>query len=144
MLANTGFACASLFIGSMASKTSVATFSGGLFMLGFLAFGGVFLSLKNIPSMLAWMPYLTPSKFAYDGLVKNELVNVTFSIGTGTVIPGIGELKANVRGDQILDRMGFDISRYTPISVDIGALFVVPLGYLFCTWLVVKFRHTKY
>ena len=144
VLANTGFACASLFIGSMASKTSVATFSGGLFMLGFLAFGGVFLSLKNIPSMLAWMPYLTPSKFAYDGLVKNELVNVTFSIGTGTVIPGIGELKANVRGDQILDRMGFDISRYTPISVDIGALFVVPLGYLFCTWLVVKFRHTKY
>jgi ABC-type multidrug transport system ATPase subunit/ABC-type multidrug transport system permease subunit len=141
VLANTGFACASYFIGSITSTTSVATFSGGLFMLIFLAFGGVFLSLKSLPLTMAWMPYLTPSKFAYDGLIKNELVNVTFSIGTGTIIPFIGELKANVRGDQILDKMGFSISRYQPISIDIISLLVIPLLYIILTWFIVKWCH---
>ena len=37
-------------------------------------------SLKSIPDMLAWVPYVTPSKFAYDGLIKNELCNGTWSL----------------------------------------------------------------
>ena len=143
VLANTSFASASLCIGALSSKTSVATFSGGLFMLLFLAFGGVFLSLKSLPESLAWMPYLTPSRFAYDGLVKNELVNVTFQIGTGTVVPGLGEITTNIRGDQILEKLGFEVSRFQPIGVDVMALFIVPLLYLAVTWCIVKLSHIE-
>merc|ERR1712127_992500 len=110
-------------------------------MLVFLAFGGVFLSLKSIPNMLAWAPYVTPSKFAYGGLIKNELCNVTFTIGTGTMIPGLGELKANLRGDQVLNKMGFNVNRWSTVDSDVSALVVVPFCYLMLTWCVVKWTH---
>ena len=142
VLANTAFAAASLCIGAVSSKTSVATFSGGLFMLMFLAFSGVFLSLKSLPDTLAWMPYLTPSKFAYDGLIKNELVNVTFTIATGQKFFG-QEMKADINGEVILGKMGFDVSRYEPISVDVVSLLMVPMMYLCITWLSVKWYHIE-
>ncbi len=141
VLANTSFACASMCLGACASSTPSATFAGGLFMLLFLAFGGVFLSLRTLPPALAWMPYLTPSRFAYDGLVKNELVNATFAVSSGSSIPGLGELTVHVGGEQVLHQMGFSKTVDEPFAVDVVALLCVPLGYLVVGWCVVLFQH---
>ena len=56
-------------------------------------------------------------------------------------IPGLGELKANLRGDQVLNKMGFNVNRWSTVDSDVSALVVVPFCYLMLTWCVVKWTH---
>lgn len=139
ILGNLAFACASLLIGAVASRASVATFLGGLFMLAFLAFAGLFLSLKSIHVALSWLPYITPSRFAYDGLIKNELVGANFTVSSGESIPGLGEISADVSGSLVLGQLGFPIDE--PMWKDLMALIFVPVLYLTLASLVVWRYH---
>lgn len=52
-------------------------------------------------------------------------------------------MKADINGEVILGKMGFDVSRYEPISVDVVSLLMVPMMYLCITWLSVKWYHIE-
>ena len=66
-------------------------------------------SLKSIPDMLAWAPYVTPSKFAYDGLIKNELCNGTL------VFPKCTEMKEKKKKEE--ERFFFSVSALQSFSL---------------------------
>lgn len=138
IMGNVGFTSASMFMSAASPSMPIATFSGALFMLLFLAFGGIFLSIDSLPIYFKWMPYLTPSHFAYDGLVRNELTGQEFKVSSGSKVPGLGEVGALIPGKTILQQMGFGAAN---LAVDVAGLFLVPMLYCLLAWAFLQRNH---
>lgn len=84
------------------------------------------------------MPYLTPSHFAYDGLVRNELTGQEFKVSSGSKVPGLGEVGALIPGKTILQQMGFGAAN---LAVDVAGLFLVPMLYCLLAWAFLQRNH---
>ena len=81
ILASVSFGTIALFIGAVSTSLDVANFIGGLSILTYLAFAGVFLNLNEISKWVAWMQYLTPARFSFDAMITNELDGAHFKGG---------------------------------------------------------------
>ena len=138
VLGNVGFTSASMFMSAASPSMPIATFVGALFMLLFLAFGGIFLSIDSLPKLFKWMPYITPSHFAYDGMIRNELLGQAFKISSGAKVAGLGEVGALIPGKTIIAQMGFSTQT---VLVDVIGLLLIPVLYLFLGWAFMQKGH---
>ena len=105
ILASVSFGAIALFIGAVSTSLDVANFIGGLSILTYLAFAGVFLNLNEISKWVAWMQYLTPARFSFDAMITNELDGAHFKGGRG------GERERGREGETTRQRPGWRVER---------------------------------
>lgn len=60
-------------IGTMCKNQFYAITAGVMIMMPLMTFGGQGVNLRTIPAYSSWFQYLTPLRYGYNILIRNEL-----------------------------------------------------------------------
>ena len=68
--------CASAFgyfLSSVIEVAETAVMVGPIVMLPLILFGGFFSNLESIPDWIEWLQYLSPIRYGFEAIVRNEI-----------------------------------------------------------------------
>lgn len=107
-----------------------------LLLLPMMMFSGLFVSLKSVPAWIRWLQWLSPIKYGFTALFRNEIEGVTINCK-----PEVDNVLCFPRtGDQIMAAYGIlDQGGVLPNTLAIGGWWIawVLLGYI-TYWIGVK------
>jgi ABC-type multidrug transport system permease subunit len=108
-----------IFFASVFSSLQVALAVTPMALLPLMIFSGLFVNNDTIPPYFDWIKYLSPIKYGFEGLVKNEFKGWS-AVGAGGRV---------VTGDQAIANFGFADDGLT-VSICALILFGMYLGLL--------------
>ena len=85
-------------------------------------FGGFYINIESLPDWLRWVQYLSLMRFAFEGLIVNELADATFTCDD--VAPGKVCIET---GREQLDRLSFTNSVADVLIMMLGFMCVCHL-----------------
>lgn len=105
IMANCGSALG-IFFASIFSDLTVALAVTPMVLLPLMIFSGLFVNNESIPVYFDWIKYLSPIKYGFEALVKNELNGW---VSSQTIINPINnqEIEVKLTGDEVLKDLGF-------------------------------------
>jgi len=77
LISNCGVALG-IFIASVIPDLQVALLVAPLVLLPVMLFGGLFVNNSGIPAYFDWIKYISPVKYGFEALAKNEFYGLTF------------------------------------------------------------------
>ncbi|KAJ3070649.1 ATP-binding cassette sub- G member 1 [Podochytrium sp. JEL0797] len=96
--------CAGFSLGialaSMFESVESALGAAPMILMPLMLFSGLFINNGSIPAYFDWIKYISPFKYAYEGLMKNEYAGLTIACRSANPIPIDGQL--------CLDDLGFN------------------------------------
>ena len=68
-----------MILAALFEDLSVAILLGGAFVLFNIGFGGFLLNLNTLPSVVRWIQWLCPMKYALEAVTVNEVDHLTIA-----------------------------------------------------------------
>eukprot|EP01121_Diplochlamys_sp_Union-15-3_P009968 TRINITY_DN274_c0_g1_i2.p1 TRINITY_DN274_c0_g1~~TRINITY_DN274_c0_g1_i2.p1 ORF type:complete len:571 (+),score=60.37 TRINITY_DN274_c0_g1_i2:290-2002(+) len=113
-----------LVIATVSPNQVVATIIAPILLVLLLLFGGFYVNAENIPVYYKWIYYISPFRYGYEILMKNEFTGLKFTCKPDEEINGRCPIPT---GEDVLQRMGM-------LSADIWT----HLAILACTILLLR------
>ena len=101
-----------------------------LILLPLLLFSGLFASSEALPSYLSWIQYISPIKYAYNGMVQNEF--------NGRQIPNCDTAVENCTPERAYTQLG--LSTGLGIIPDIVFMIVIYVVLIVGAFIVLWFK----
>jgi len=117
-----------------------------VFILPLMIFSGYFANADSLPVFLGWIKWLSPVKYTFVGLVKNEFKDLSFYCTNGqySTSPTGDQTCPYTHGEQVITVLGFD--NQLTIAENIIILCCLYVGFLgfayFAIWRQLKKRRT--
>lgn len=102
-----------LLIGSMFSNQQTASALAPLIFVPFTMVGGLFKNMAQLPDWIVWLQYISPIKYGFIALTRNELEN----------------------RDSPMDQLGLDMDLWPALGTLLGISLVIRIISLFFLWL---------
>ncbi|KAJ3146015.1 ATP-binding cassette sub- G member 1 [Geranomyces variabilis] len=132
----TGFSLG-ISLASVFPSLPVALAVTPVLLLPLMLFAGLFVNSDAIPAYFDWIKYISPMKWGFEGMVKNEYNGLTIDNGDGTFTPGPAVIK----------QLGFDDGLnvwFTALMQIVFVLGLISIAYLALYSIVNKHeRRTK-
>jgi len=123
-----------IFVASFFSDIAVALAVVPMLLMPLMIFSGFFVNAQTSPAFLNWIKWISPMKYAFVSLIKNEFegLDITCSSSqyTSVTINGTQHLVCPLQhGEQVISVLGFD--NQGSIGVNLGVLacmYIILLG----------------
>ncbi|KAG2442858.1 hypothetical protein HXX76_002937 [Chlamydomonas incerta] len=133
LMDNSG-AALGIFVSCLFNDLSVALSVMPMFLLPLMVFSGFFVNSDTIPPYFTWIQYISPMRYGYIALVKNEFTGLQINCTPDESCP------PGYDGDMVLANMGF--SDKGSIGQNLGILFAMVWALLLLSyvalWLAVR------
>jgi ATP-binding cassette subfamily G (WHITE) protein 1 len=141
-----------IFVASFFEDIAVALAVVPMFLMPLMIFSGFFVNAATSPAFLQWIKYISPMKYAFVALVKNEFsdlqlhctesqmtpIPITKPDGSTTLMPYC----ARTNGEQVISLLGFDSEGSIAVNVIVLAamyFILLILAYL-ALWRQLRMR----
>ena len=101
----------------------------------------LFTAISSVRTTFDWLSYLSPIKYAFLALAKNEYKGLQFTCDDEAA-SAAHACKPYANGDQVLTQLSFDSQ--PPISLAEGALLIIGTGCLFLSYFALRRAASKY
>jgi ATP-binding cassette subfamily G (WHITE) protein 1/ATP-binding cassette subfamily G (WHITE) protein 2 len=95
-----------------------------------MLFSGFFLNSDSIPPYFNWISFLSPIKYAFISMAKNEYSGLVFTCDGAAPA---GQCRPYATGDQVLQQLNFDSQPPIPASEE--ALLAIGCGCLLLSFI---------
>jgi ABC-type multidrug transport system permease subunit len=124
-----------IFVASFFEDIAVALAVVPMFLMPLMIFSGFFVNSETSPAFLQWIKYISPMKYAFVALVKNEFEGLNLHCApnqlTPVPIPGgngtVTYICAREKGEEVIKLLGFDTEGSIAVNVIILASMYVIL-----------------
>jgi len=139
LAANIG-SCLGLLISIIAKDIGMGTAMVPIVVIPFMIFSGFFINSKNVPNYFIWCEYVSFMKYAFAGMVYNELTDQTFTCSDDERVPyqdHPGEFKCRIPdGETQLELLDFqDVSVGANIGILLGMYVFYRIVGFFLLWM---------
>jgi len=123
-----------LAVGAACPSIVVASLVAPLFMVILMLFAGFYINVESIPVYYRWIPVISPFKYTYETLMKNEFLGLTFTCDDYEKINGTCPVQT---GAVLLERMGMlDVNIWQHIIILAGCIVLLRIAaYIFLRFL---------
>jgi len=133
-----------IFVASFFAEIAVALAVVPMLLMPLMIFSGFFVNSGTSPAFLQWIKYISPMKYAFVALIKNEFTGLTFSCPVavnGTASAG-KPLCPYQHGEQIIGVLGFDDQGTIAVNLIVltGMYFVLLILAYFALWRQLRIR----
>jgi len=102
-----------IFVASFFAEIAVALAVVPMFLMPLMIFSGFFVNSQTSPAFLNWIKYISPMKYAFVALIKNEFTGLTLHCNADQLTPiqvnGTSVLICpKTNGAQVITVLGFD------------------------------------
>jgi len=119
-----------LLLATIAPTLQVALAMSPMILLPLMLFSGFFLNSNSIPPYFNWISYISPIKYAFIALAKNEYTGLVFTCDD--TAPE-GQCQPYANGEQVLQNLNFD--EQPSIAECEGILIAIGCGCLLLAYL---------
>jgi len=124
-----------IFVAAIFDDIAVALAVIPVFIMPLMIFSGFMVNTASLPVWLQWVPYISPIKYAFTGLVKNEFEGMDFYCTSSEYRAGPNNtmICPTTTGHQVVNQLGFASDGSIAVQIIVMAglyIFLNVLGYL--------------
>jgi hypothetical protein len=121
LLDNCG-AAIGVFVSCLFNEISIALAVVPMVILPLMVFSGFFVNTNSIPPYFTWIQYLSPMRYGFIALAKNEFTGLQIECTADQACP------PGYDGEDVLQQLGF--TDKGSIEQNVGVLFALMVGFL--------------